>query len=223
MKKRAVIFDLDGTLQDSSPAIANAINYVRKRLGLPPLPDEEILSKVNDPHLNAAEYFYESERFEPIHETWFSEYFSRHHTQQIRLYDGIRELLQWLKSRGCLLAVATNAYRRSTLESLKHLGIGHFFDAVVSYDDVGRGKPAPDMLLEILRSLHLRPEEALFVGDGERDRLAAQAAGIDFLLVDWGFSDHAEAIADVGALMKALKTLCNHTPKSLNKCSQIRF
>ncbi len=219
MKKRAVIFDLDGTLQDSSPAIANAINYVRKRLGLPPLPAEKILSKVNDPHLNAAEYFYESERFEPVHETWFSEYFSRHHTEQIRLYDGIRELLEWLKSRGCLLAVATNAYRRSTLESLKHLGIRGFFDAVVSYDDVGRGKPAPDMLLEILRSLHLRPEEAVFVGDGERDRLAAEAAGIDFLLVDWGFSDHAGAIADVEALAKRLKTRCRDTLETRRKNS----
>ncbi len=208
MKKRGVIFDLDGTLQDSSPAIANAINFVRKRLGLLPLPNSEILSKVNDPHINAAEYFYESERFETVHETWFAEYFTRHHTEQIRLYEGIRDLLEELKSRSCLLAVATNAYRRSTIESLEHLRIRHFFDAIVSYDDVERGKPAPDMLWKVLDLLHLLPSEALFVGDGERDRLAAEAAGIDFLLVDWGFSDHQEAIAEIDELKSTLNTLC---------------
>ena len=208
MGKRLVIFDMDGTLQDSSPAIANAINFVRERLGLTPLPSEEIIARINDPHLNAAEYFYETDRFEAIHEEWFSEYFSRHHTEQIRLYDGIASLLEALKSAGCLLAVATNAYRRSTLESLEHLGIRHYFDAVASYDDVGRGKPAPDMLYRILEELGVQAGEAIFVGDGERDRMAARAAGIDFLMVEWGFSDHEEAIGSVEELSEELRSVC---------------
>ncbi len=209
VKKRLVIFDMDGTLQDSSPAIANAINFVRGRLGLTPLPMGEIIAKVNDPHLNAAEYFYENERFEPVHEEWFADYFSRHHTEQIRLYDGIVPLLEELKSAGCLLAVATNAYRRSTIESLEHLEIHHYFDAIASYDDVGRGKPAPDMLHLILEELGVRPEEAIFVGDGERDRMAAQAAGIDFLMVEWGFSDHDDAIKSVEELRDRLREICS--------------
>ena len=208
MKKRLVIFDMDGTLQDSSPAIANAVNFVRERLGLPPLPPEEIIEKVNDPHLNAAEYFYATDRFEPIHEEWFAEYYSRHHQEEIRLYGGIREMLERLRSGGCLLAVATNAYRRSTIESLEHLKILDFFDAIASYDDVPRGKPAPDMLLKILAELELSPEEAIFVGDGPRDAMAAEAAGIDFLRVNWGFSDHHEALDRVEELEHALAGRC---------------
>ena len=206
--KKLIIFDMDGTLVDSSVAIANAINFVRGRLGLPPLDPESIIAKVNDPYLNAAEYFYETDHFQVRHEEWFSEYYSAHHQEELRLYPGIRELLKGLKTAGCLLAVATNAYRRSTLESLEHLKIREFFDAVASYDDVPQGKPAPDMLLKILEKLRVSPAEALFVGDGPRDRMAAEAAGIDFVLVEWGFSDHHEAIESVEALKKILERRC---------------
>jgi phosphoglycolate phosphatase len=124
------------------------------------------------------------------------------------LYEGIRELLEWLKGRGCLVALATNAYRRSTLETLAHLGIEHYFDAVASYDDVARGKPAPDMLRKILKELACRPEEAIFVGDGHRDLLAARAAGIEFLLVAWGFSEHGEALESPESLKRRLEEKC---------------
>jgi len=209
-RKKLVIFDMDGTLQDSSAAIANAINFVRQRLGLPPMEREQIVRKINDPHLNAAEYFYETDHFQVRQEEWFSEYYTRHHQQEIRLYDGILELLICLREHGCLLAVATNAYRRSTLESLEHLKIREYFDAVLSYDDVPRGKPAPDMLLKILEQLGVSPEEAIFVGDGPRDEMAARAAGIDFLRVDWGFSEGSQGIRTVSALREALCSLCGN-------------
>ena len=211
MKKRLVIFDMDGTLADSSLAIANAVNFVRKRLGLPPMDPNTIIAKINDPHLNAAEYFYESERFEPRHEAWFAEYYSANHHRELRLYEGIVELLEWLKNTGCLLAIATNAYRRSTIETLKHLKILEYFDAVASYDDVPRGKPAPDMLWKILERLDCLPDEALFVGDGERDRMAAEAAGIEFILVEWGFSEHENAVKNPEELQVLLMHRCGIT------------
>ena len=206
--KKLIIFDMDGTLADSSLAIANAINFVRSRLGLPPLDPETVIAKVNDPHLNAAEYFYETDHFQVRHEEWFSEYYTAHHQEELRLYPGIRELLSWLKTRDCLQAVATNAYRRSTLETLEHLGIRESFDAVASYDDVPRGKPAPDMLLKILEELQVSPAEALFIGDGPRDEMAAEAAGIDFVRVQWGFSDHHEAVESVEELREMLERRC---------------
>jgi len=208
MTKRLVIFDMDGTLTDSSRVIANAINFVRKRLGLSAMDPERIVPKINDPQLNAAEYFYETERFEPRHEAWFAEYYSAHHQKELQLYDGIVALLKWLRGEGCLLAVATNAYRRSTIETLKHLKILEYFDAVASYDDVPRGKPAPDMLWRILERLDCVPDEALFVGDGERDRMAAEAAGIEFVLVEWGFSEHENAVKNPKELQALLARRC---------------
>ncbi len=206
--KRLVIFDMDGTLVDSSETIANAINYVRQHLGLPPLEKSFILAHVNDHTINPAKLFYLAERFEPEHEKRFMEYYSRNHDRELKLYPGIEGLLKALKEAGKKLAVATNAYRRSTTESLEHLGIADYFDAVACYDDFYEGKPSPTMLLKILETLRIAADDAVFVGDGERDEMAAKRAGIDYIMVDWGFSDHdGRAIGDVETLKKRLLAL----------------
>jgi len=189
--KDLIIFDMDGTLVNSSITIANAINYVRQQLGFEPMDSRKILAHVNDPTINPAQFFYHAPRFDHDHERWFSEYYTRHHGRELVLYEDIRELLSDLKEAGFKLAVATNAYRKSTIESLTHLGIYVLFDAIACYDDVNRGKPYPDMLLKLLDELHISKERALFIGDGPRDEQAAQRAGIDYIMVDWGFTDHA--------------------------------
>lgn len=189
--KDLIIFDMDGTLVNSSITIANAINYVRKQLGFEPMDAGKILAHVNDPTINPAQFFYHAPRFEHDHERWFSEYYTRHHGRELVLYEGVRELLADLKEAGFKLAVATNAYRKSTIESLTHLGIYVLFDAIACYDDVNKGKPYPDMLFKLLDELHVAKERALFIGDGPRDEQAAQRAGIDYIMVDWGFTDHA--------------------------------
>jgi phosphoglycolate phosphatase len=202
--KQLVIFDMDGTLVNSSLTIANAINHVRKHLGYPPMNPEEILKKVNDPSIDPARTFYHARRFEPLHEKLFTDYYTNNHSKELVLYDGVDELLEALKERGKSVALATNAYRNSTMESLQHLGIERYFDAIACYDDVPHGKPEPDMLYKILDHAKHSREQAVFVGDGPRDQIAAQKAGMDYLMVDWGFSDHKDAIGSVDTLKKKL-------------------
>ncbi|HHS92414.1 MAG TPA: HAD family hydrolase [Campylobacterales bacterium] len=198
--KKLIIFDMDGTLVDSSVTIVNAINYVRAKVNLEPLERELILTKVNDPKLNPALFFYETEAFSPEHEQWFSEYYTNNHEKELELYEGILELLNELKELGYTLAIATNAYRSSTLESLKHLNILDYFSSIACYDDVGRGKPAPDMLKKNLEELKLTAKEAIFIGDSERDLLAANALNIDYIMINWGFSDYEDAIHTIPEL-----------------------
>jgi phosphoglycolate phosphatase len=204
MQKKLIIFDMDGTLVDSSVTIANAINYVRHNLELPPLDPLLIIEKVNDHHLNPAQYFYETDHFEVQHEEWFSEYYTNNHDKELILYAGVSELLKVLKEEGFSLAVATNAYRSSTIQSLTHLGIYDLFDAIACFDDVAHGKPFPDMLYKILEELKISAKETLFIGDGSRDQMAAKRDSIDYLMVNWGFSDHQEAIHSVEALKNKL-------------------
>jgi len=190
MDKKLIIFDMDGTLVNSSITIANAINYVRKQLGFEPMEPQYILERVNDHTINPAQVFYHAKTFERDHERWFSDYYTKYHDKELVLYDGIEELLIALKEEGFKLAVATNAYRRSTIESLTHLGIYVFFDAIACYDDVYKGKPYPDMLFKLLEELKIDKKDALFIGDGPRDEQAAKRAGIDYIMVDWGFTEH---------------------------------
>lgn len=203
--KKAIIFDMDGTLVDSSVTIVNAINHVRAKLNLAPMEKELILEKVNDPHLNPAEFFYEVPSFTEQHEKWFSNYYTDNHEKELELYDGIAELLKSLKEKGYTLAISTNAYRGSTLESLSHLKVLDFFDSIACYDDVGRGKPNPEMLEKNLKDLNVSTKECIFVGDSERDLLAAQAINMDYLMVNWGFSTYENAIRTIEKLEKTLQ------------------
>jgi len=200
MQKKVIIFDMDGTLVNSSITIANAINYVRKQLGFEPMDAKEILKSVNDNHINPAQHFYHAKAFDKDHERWFSEYYSQNHGQELVLYEGILPLLEKLKAKGYLLAVATNAYRQSTLESLGYLQILDIFDEVACFDDVAEGKPSADMLYKVLTALECESSEAIFVGDGPRDEMAAKAAKMDYLMVDWGFTEHSDAVCTVDAL-----------------------
>jgi len=204
MDKKLIIFDMDGTLVNSSITIANSINYVRKNLGFEPMEQEHILRLVNDHTVNPAQTFYHAKAFDRDHERWFSEYYTKNHANELELYTGIKELLETLKEKGHSLAVATNAYRVSAIESLTYLEVDHLFDTVACYDDVARGKPYPDMLHKVLDDLSHGSHEALFIGDGPRDELASKNAEIDYIMVDWGFTEHVNAVRSVADLHKIL-------------------
>jgi len=205
--KKIVIFDMDGTLVDSSITIVNAINYVRNKLSLPPMSRENILTKLNDHTINSSQYFYETDSFKADHEIWFGEYYKNNHKQELRLYDGIEELLFELKDKqGFQLAVATNAYKISTKQSLMYLDIIGYFDSIVCGDEVPRAKPYPDMLYKILDERGIDASEAIFVGDGERDEEASKNANIDYIMVHWGFSTHKkeDAVSTIDELKKKI-------------------
>ena len=204
MDKQLIIFDMDGTLVNSSLTIANAINYVRKNLGFEAMEQEYILRLVNDHTINPAQTFYHAQSFDSDHERWFSEYYTKNHGNELVLYEGIKEMLEALKENGHTLGLATNAYRGSTIESLTHLDVHHLFDGIACYDDVAQGKPHPDMLHKLLDELEHKNHEALFIGDGPRDEIASQRAEIDYIMVDWGFTDHTDAVQSVDDLYKLL-------------------
>jgi phosphoglycolate phosphatase len=204
MAKKLVIFDMDGTLIDSSVTIVNAINFVRSKLGKEPMARDTILDVINDSTVHSAQFYYGTDKFEPKHEEWFSQYYSQNHKKELKCYNGISTLLKNLKKRGYRLAVATNAYRGSSIASLKHIGIYDDFEIVASAEDVERAKPYPDMLYLILNELKLTPADAIFVGDGERDFEASQNANIDYLMVNWGFSDYSDAIHSVEKLQQSI-------------------
>ena len=204
--KKLAIFDMDGTLVDSSKTLVNAINFVRKNLKLPPMREDEILLKLNDHSINPSKYFYNSPNFKAEHEVWFSKYYKENHDKEIKLYSGVRELLERLKKKGFKLAIATNAYRNSTNQALHHLDIGHFFDLIVCGDEVRYSKPYPDMLEKVLYETKVDREDAIFIGDGERDLEASKRAGIDYIMVHWGFSNHKrdDAVGSVEELEKKI-------------------
>ncbi len=194
---------MDGTLIDSSVVISGAINHVRKNLGLTHMSMDKILLAVNDMHTHSPSFFYEAEEFTEDHIVWFQEYYTRYHDKEVRLYEGIQTLLDKAKGK-YQLSLATNAYRQSALQTLSWLGITEYFEIIRCADDVKVSKPHPDMVLDILAYTKSAPHEAIMIGDSLKDKEAASRAGVDTILVDWGFSDLEDACREVGELEKKL-------------------
>ena len=181
------IFDMDGTLVDSSITLTNAINYVREKLELKSLDGQTILEQINNPNCDLARFFYESDEITDKHEEWFQGYYSKNHDKELVLFDGVELMLNNLRDKGIKVALATNAYRVSTMEALEHLNIDNYFDDIICYDEVENGKPAPDMLLALLHRSNAK--RVVFIGDSDRDMLAAKAANLEFYRVAFGSND----------------------------------
>jgi phosphoglycolate phosphatase len=196
---------MDGTLIDSSIVIANSINYVREKLSLPHMPTSQVIASVNNVNIHAPSFFYEAQNFTKEHNIWFQEYYTKHHDIDTVLYEGIKELLEKL-SLTHKLSVATNAHKLSASQILESTGISSYFDIVMCADEVKQPKPHREMLDAIVKYYDAKSEEFVVVGDGERDIMSAKHAGIDSILVDWGFSDYDGAIRSVGELEKILLT-----------------
>ncbi|MAD41064.1 MAG: HAD family hydrolase [Arcobacter sp.] len=208
---RLIMFDMDGTLIDSGFAITNTINYVRENLGFDRLEKDYILEKVNEPHLNSAEFFYGTKEFTQEQTRLFEEYYNEHCLTDLVLYDGISELISDLKG-DFRLAVATNANSVYAKKMLDHVGIGEHFSTILGYDSVKNPKPHPEMVNKILNKYSVENTNAQLIGDSHKDIIAATKAGVDSVLVNWGFSNHEkDAIETVEELENRIYEKFKHS------------
>lgn len=188
---KMILFDMDGTLINSGAMIANTINYVRSNIGLETMSKNHILENVNDPNVNSAEFFYGTKHFTDEQSVLFEAYYNKNCLTDLDIYDGISELLDDLKN-DFTFTVATNANSGFAHKMLNHLELGHFFDSIVGYNDVKKPKPHPEMVYKMLDKHNIQKHNAQLVGDSHKDIMAANNAGIDSVLVNWGFSNHEE-------------------------------
>lgn len=196
---QAVLFDLDGTLIETAPEIADAVNDTLRQLGLAPVAQSlvdgwighgtgELLIKALAYRQNASP---EAVRQQPdlatIRSTFNGHYQSRCGTRS-QLYPGVRETLNALRADGCRLAVVTNKEAHYTEIVLKAHGLLPLFDQVISGDSLPTKKPDPAGVLQCLRQFDVRPTQALFVGDSSIDAATARNAGVPVWLLSYGYN-----------------------------------
>jgi phosphoglycolate phosphatase len=190
---RAVLFDFDGTLADSYPAITASVNHVRAAHGLPPLSEDEVR-----PHVGrgpAALLRSTVPEADPVSDV--ARYRAHHPSVMFtgtRLFPGVADAVASLDGAGYRLAVCSNKPRGFTDKLLEHFKIVTHFAAVLGPEDVARPKPAPDMLLTALPRLGVTAAEALYVGDMVVDIQTARAAGLHVWVVPTG-SDKRDVLA----------------------------
>ena len=186
----AVLFDLDGTLADTAPDLAGAVNRQLQARGSPPLPVADLR-----PHASSGARGMIGLAFgiAPGHSdyeflrTEFLDLYERHLVVETRLFDGVPTLLDALETRGLRWGIVTNKQERFTLPLVARIGLSPRAGCVVAGDTTPHAKPHPAPLLEAARRLGCDPAHCVYVGDDERDILAARAAGMAAVAAAYGY------------------------------------
>ncbi|MCS6944740.1 MAG: HAD-IA family hydrolase [Sutterellaceae bacterium] len=191
----AIVFDWDGTLIDSTAAIARAIQSAAADLGLP-VPDFATASHViglglQDALTRAVPDLPAARRAEFIARY---RYYYAANEMSLALFPGARELLRDLRAAGKPLAVATGKSRVGLARALQATGLQSCFDVTRCADQTAP-KPQPDMLLEIAAELAVAPARLLMVGDTTHDLQMAVAAGARAVAVTYGAHPRAQLAA----------------------------
>lgn len=193
-KPRAILFDLDGTLADTAPDLASALNQLRLQRGMEPAPLELLR-----PHASSGARGLigaglgvtpQDAHYEALRVAFLAHYetaLAVHTT----LFAGVSELLAALQAQGLQWGIVTNKAARFTDPLVPQIGLGHA-GCVVSGDTTPHSKPHPAPLLEAARRLNLEPADCWYVGDDLRDIQAAHAANMISIAAGWGYCGKQE-------------------------------
>jgi phosphoglycolate phosphatase len=187
---RGVLFDLDGTLADSAPDLAAALNRVRADEGLAPVGVDTLRVHASTGArgllLAGMQVSTDHPRYLALRDAFLAHYADglAVHT---RLFDGVAAMLDALEARGLAWGIVTNKATRYTEPVTAHLGLAARAGTIVSGDTTPHAKPHPAPLLAAAEALALPPADCVYVGDDLRDIDAGRAAGMATLVARWGY------------------------------------
>ncbi len=187
---KSLIFDLDGTLIDSSDGVIEATNYALNRIGEPPRRSEEIVAFIGYP----LETMFKAFSQKSYKEFWM--HFQKKGKGVIaasaKPIGNAGRILKELKKRGYAIGIGTTKMRVHVEQIIRNLGWSTYVDTYVGADDVAEVKPAPDAFLETLKRLEGRPESCVVIGDTINDVIAAKRAGLKVIAVKSIFGDNGK-------------------------------
>jgi len=199
-KPDMILIDVDGTLVDSVPDLAYCVDEMMKRMEMPTHGVDKVRNWVG----NGVERLVQRaligqldgdpdealfEKARPI----FLELYADNVSKRSKLYDGVREGLDYLKAQNYSLGCVTNKAEQFTVPLLKDLGIYDEFSIVICGDKLPKKKPDPLPLLHAAEFFKVVPEKALMIGDSISDVKAARAAGFQIICMSYGYN-HGEDI-----------------------------
>ncbi|HDZ54988.1 MAG TPA: phosphoglycolate phosphatase [Pseudomonas xinjiangensis] len=190
-----VMFDLDGTLVDSVPDLAAAVDLMLERRDRPPAGVERVRDWVGN---GAAvlvrralaggldHSMVDDDDAQAALDDFLQAYSGEH--VLTRVYAGVPEILDWLAGQGIVMAVVTNKPQRFVAPLLQEMGLGNYFQWLVGGDTLPVQKPDPAALDFVMGKAGVSREQAVFVGDSRNDVLAARAAGVKVIAVTYGYN-----------------------------------
>lgn len=190
---KAVFFDLDGTLVNTSEDIVNSINHTRLNFSLCEFSLEEGVEKIGlgfetllkrslDEITPDEDILKEARKI-------FIDYYLQHITDYSHPYSGIEDVLSFLKDLNIIQCIITNKHISSSEKLLEELNLRSYFKVVKGGGCGLELKPAPDMIEDAGKNIGYPPDDIIMIGDSWTDISSAEQAGCLSILVNWGFKD----------------------------------
>jgi 2-phosphoglycolate phosphatase len=199
---RTVLFDLDGTLADTAPDLAFALNEVRREQGLAALPFDAIRPVVSHGGMALIRLGFQLEpehpEFEPLRQRLLDIY-RANIAVHTRLFPGMDTVLETLEAEGRLWGVVTNKPGWLTEPLLEQMGLKQRAAVIVSGDTLPQRKPHPAPMLFACEQTGSHADECLYIGDAERDIEAGHAAGMRTMVALFGYIDEHDKPESWGA------------------------
>ncbi len=185
MKKiNTVLFDFDGTIMDTNDLILQSWQNTFRVLTGHEAEEKTILATLGEPLELTLERFFPDVPLQKCLDT----YRGWHHdnfVQLIKMFPGMLELLEELRSRGYKMGLVTSRLKYTTMLGVEKYDLGKYFDYILTADDTDKHKPDPAPILITLEKLGSLPEESIMIGDTLLDMGCARNAGVTSVLVDW--------------------------------------
>lgn len=190
---KCVIFDFDGTLADTLPICVDAFqktveHFLGKRLN-----SEEILSFFGPSEEGSLKQFVPDRLDEALNKFYY--YYKEAHLQCPGLFNGIKEILDYLKNNGVKLALVTGKGRKSCEIALQFYGIENIFEQIET--GAPQGDVKTENIKKVLENLGASPEETIYVGDAPTDIIASRANNISVVSALWGSMTNEKAVKEL--------------------------
>ena len=201
-RPKMVLIDVDGTLVDSVPDLTFCVDEMLKQLDMPTRGEASVRLWVgNGVERLVKRGLLNALNGEPDEALYnkalpiFRELYAENTSKRSRLYDGVNEALEFLRTTGVKIGCVTNKASEFTLPILQDLGIRDYFETVLCGDMVERKKPDPQPLIQSAEMLGVAAADSMMIGDSMSDVKAARAAGFTIVCMSYGYN-HGEDIRD---------------------------
>ena len=199
-QKFTILFDLDGTLVDTSPDLMRAHNHVMRKFGYPTKSTEEIRNLVGKgagAMIGRSIWGQAKKEFGKVNDekvkkemvTEFVDFYGKNIINESTLIKGVKEFLNWCKDQRISMAVCTNKQEHLSNDLLKKIGIYDYFEYVAGSDTFDYCKPDPRHLTSVVEILDGDIKKSIMIGDSETDANAAKAAEIPIILLEDGYTE----------------------------------
>lgn len=197
-KTDTVLFDFDGTIMDTNNVILMSWQHTFRTLRNREEPEENIVKTFGEPLAETMKKFFPEVPVEKSLKIYRSFHYNNF-GELIKLFPGMKELLQEVKSRGYKIGLVTSRLYNTTMQGLEAYDIKEYFDVMITAEDTTKHKPDPQPINIALEKLGSVPENTVMLGDTTYDMLCAKNAGVSPILVSWSLALKGRKKEELGA------------------------